>query len=78
MEEEFKSAFGLSGQPDPDLVCLTDFQAAYKTSNLVTLHEIYIKGEMPVDDEAVFSCKFFRSDLTTALIMRDAMRNRDK
>lgn len=78
MEGEFKSAFERSKQLLLENVCFDDFVAAYGTANMVKLHEIYIAGEMPVDDETLFSGKFFQSDLAAAIITRDAVSNRDK
>ena len=75
MEEDFKSACERSGQSDSDMVEFESFIEAYGTANWVKLHEIYIRGEMQVDDEIVFSYKFFRSDLTAALVLRDALKN---
>lgn len=78
MGEEFKSAFERSGRLDLYDVCFDDFVAAYGTANRVRLHEIYIAGEMPTDDETAFSYNFFDSGLAAAIIMRKAMRSRDK
>lgn len=78
MKEEFKSACERSGYDDIGHVCLPDFVAAYGTANLVKLHEIYSRDEMPLDDAIVFAEKYFRSDLAAAIIVRDAKRNRNE